>query len=125
MVIGTSNHRGKSGALSTELMVAMALLTAALLPLAYSFAAEKRLARSLYERALAMEIVDGEVEVLAAGEFHKYGIGAQDYAVHARAVTNLPPGRFVLDVTTNKVRLEWRPAIAMHGGSVAREVIVR
>ena len=35
--------------------------------------------------------------------------------------TNLPPGCFVLRVTAEKVRLEWRPAKAHSGGSVARE----
>ena len=88
----------QSAALTTELLVAMALLITALLPFAYSFAAEKRLARSYYQRAVATEIVDGEMEVLVAGEWRSFKSGWQDYSVHAAAVTNLPPGKFKLEV---------------------------
>ncbi len=55
------------GGLMVELLVAMALLVGALLPLAYSIASEMRYARAAYQRAVAMEIVDGELEVVAAG----------------------------------------------------------
>jgi len=103
----------------------MALLITALLPFAYSFAAEKRLARSYYQRAVAMEIVDGEMEVLVAGEWRSFKSGWQDYSVHAAAVTNLPPGRFKLEVAKEKLRLEWQPAIKMQGGPVAREVKIQ
>ena len=110
------------GALMIELLVAIALLTGALLPLAYSFASEKRLARASYQRAMAMEIVDGEMEILAAGEWMNFKQGTQDYRVRAAAATNLPPGRFLLSVTPSRLRLEWRPEIKMHGGDVSREV---
>src|SRR4051812_36219234 len=55
MVITIASRR--LGAMMTELLVAMALLTGALLPLAYSFRSEKRLANASYQRAVAMEIV--------------------------------------------------------------------
>src|SRR5258706_10214456 len=116
-LVALSNRR-KLGALTTELLVAMALLTGVLLPLAYSFASEKRLARACYQRAVAMEIVDGEMEVLAAGEWHSYPVGVRDYSVHSTAATNLPPGHFLLTVETNNIRLAWEPAVPMHGGSV-------
>jgi hypothetical protein len=106
----------------TELVVAMALLLGALLPLAYSMASEKRLARASYQRAVAMEIVDGEMELLAAGEWRAFAPGSRDYHVHAAAATNLPSGRFLLTIDAAKLRLEWQPAVRGHGGSVAREV---
>jgi hypothetical protein len=114
-------RRRELGALSTELLVAMALLVAALFPLAYSFASERRLARSYYQRAVAMEIVDGEMEVLLAGEWRSYKPGVQEYHIKGSAVTNLPPGRFQLEVAKEKVRLEWLPTAQMQGGPVARE----
>ena len=77
-----------------ELLVAMALLVGALLPLAYSIVSEKRLARAYYQRAVAMEIVDGEMETLAAGEWATFSSGIHEYPVRAGAATNLPPGRF-------------------------------
>jgi Tfp pilus assembly protein PilX len=124
MVIRPHSFRQR-GALMVELLVAMALLTGAVLPLAYSFAAEKRLARASYQRAVAMEVVDGEIEVLAAGEWRAFSLGAHDYSAHNVSATNLPPGRFLLTLATNKVRLEWQPSIKMHGGGVVREAMVR
>jgi hypothetical protein len=123
MVI-TSKSRQR-GALTTELLVAIALLTGALLPLAYSFASEKRLARASYQRAIAMEIVDGEMEVLASGEWRAFPLGAHDYSTHAASATNLPPGHFRVTVQTNKLRLEWQPSVKMHGGGVIRETNLR
>jgi hypothetical protein len=113
------------GGLMIELLVAIALLTGALLPLAYSVGSEKRLARATYQRAVAMEIVDGEMEVLLAGEWRNFVVGTQDYVVHARSATNLPPGKFRLTVGAERVRLEWRPAVRDHGGSVIREAVVK
>ncbi len=113
--------RNRCGALMTELLVAMALLAAALLPLAYSFASERRLARAQYQRAVAMEIVDGELETLIAGEWRAFPTGTHEYLVRARAATNLPPGRFLLTIENDKVRLTWSPAVKQHGGAVVRE----
>lgn len=109
----------------TELLVAMALLAGALLPLAYSIASERRVARAYYQRAVAVEIVDGEMEALAAGGWRAFTPGAHEYPVHAGAATNLPPGQFLLTVDTGKLRLEWKPAVKDHGGSVVREVVVK
>ena len=116
---------GRSGWLMVELLAGMALLVGALLPLAYSFATEKQVARAYYQRAVAMEIVDGEMEVLAAGEWRAFKPGVQDYVAHAAAVTNLPPGRFVLTITAQHLRLEWKPSVKHHGGPVVREVDVK
>ena len=61
-----------------ELLAAIALLAIAVLPLGYSITSERTLARSHYERAVAMEIVDGEIEVLAAGEWRAFSPGTHD-----------------------------------------------
>jgi hypothetical protein len=108
-----------------ELVVAMALLAGALLPMAYSFASERRLARASYQRAVAMEIVDGEMEALVAGEWRAFPPGRQEYKVLAGAATNLPPGRCLLTVQSDKIRLEWRPDVKRQGGSVVREAAVK
>jgi hypothetical protein len=103
----------------------MAILAGVLLPLAYSFVSERRLARSCYQRAVAMEIVDGEMEALLAGEWRAFSPGTHDYVVHAGAATNLPPGRFLLSVQPGKLRLRWQPALKDHGGPVTREAILK
>ena len=120
MVIQPATH-SRAGWLMTELLVALALTLAALLPVAYSFASEQRLARSLYTRAIAMEIVDGETEILAAGAWRSFSQGPHDYAVKAAAATNLPPGRFTVTVGGQSVRLEWQPVLKRYGGPVSRE----
>ena len=123
MVMGRPAHHAlQRGALMTELLVAMALLMGALLPLAYSIASERKFAHAAYQRAMAMEIVDGEMEVLAAGAWRAFATGTREYAVQAGAATNLPPGQFLLTVETGRLRLEWKPAIKNHGGNVVREV---
>ena len=124
MRLATSRVRQR-GALMVELLVAMALVAGALLPLAYSLASERRLVRATYQRAVAMEIVDGEMEVLAAGAWRAQSAGAHEYPIHAIAATNLAPGRFLLTVQGAKVRLEWRPNVKIHGGAVVREVTVK
>lgn len=113
-----TNRRRRSGALMTELLVAMAMLTGVLLPIAYSITSEKRLARTAYHRSVAMEIVDGEMEILAAGEWRSFTPGPHEYLVRAVAATNLPPGRFLLTVGPDKVRLEWQPNAKKFGGPV-------
>ena len=115
----------RAGSLVVELLVAMALITGVLLPLAYSFASERRLVRATYQRAVAMEIVDGEIEVLAAGAWRAFAPGIHEYHVDADSATNLPPGRFLLRVEAGMVRLEWQPSVKMHGGPVVRETAVR
>ena len=113
------------GALHIEMLVALALLIGALFPIAYSFASENRLARVCYERAVAMEIVDGEMEVLAAGGWRAFAPGTHDYPVRAAAAANLSAGQFVVTIEPGKVRLEWRPAAKHHGGPVVREVMIK
>jgi hypothetical protein len=118
----SSKGARQRGTLMMEMLVALALLTGVLIPAAYSIASERRFARVLYYRAVAMEIVDGEMEVLAAGQWRAFEPGTREYTVRAGAATNLPPGRFLLTVADNKARLEWRPAARRSGGPVVREV---
>jgi hypothetical protein len=113
------------GSLMIELAAAMTLLLGALLPLAYSMTKERQVARATYQRAIAMEIVDGEAELLAAGGWKSFNPGRQPYPVAARAITNLPAGNFWLTLSPGLIRLEWQPTVKGHGGSVVREVAPR
>ena len=111
-----------NGSLMVELLVGMAIVATILLPTAYSISAERRLMRAMYQHAVAMEIVDGEMEILAAGGWRGLTKGVMEYPVRSNAVTNLPPGRFIVTLTPEKLQLEWRPNVKQHGGPVVREV---
>jgi len=125
MVIRRSPSRSTRAFLILDLVVGMAMLVLAIFPLAYTVNSEARLFRATYQRALAMEIVDGEMEILAAGEWHAYPEGTQTYPVQARAAANLPDGQFQLTRTGNHVRLQWSPAEKSGVGTVVREVTVK
>ncbi len=127
MVIRIIKDSGQNrGSLMIELLVAMAILAGVLVPLGWSIASERRLARALYQRAVAMQIVDGEMEALLAGEWRSFGQGRHEYPVNAASAANLPPGKFVLTIEPNQVvRLEWQPAVKHHGGSIKREAQIK
>jgi hypothetical protein len=105
-----------------ELLVAIMLLLVAALPLAYSFTSDAQLLRASYQRAVAMELVDGELEVLAAGGWRAFAHGTQDFTLRGAAATNLPPGRCQLTLTTNLIRLECKSEKNRGVGAVLREV---
>jgi hypothetical protein len=122
MVIRLSMKNGRNRAsLMIELLAAMAILVSVAIPLAWSLSSERRLARALYQRSIAMEIVDGEMEVILAGEWRAFAQGRHEYPVRALSATNLPPGGFYLTLEPKVVRLEWQPAVKQHGGPVQRE----
>lgn len=126
MVTAQKHFRQRqAGSLMPELLVAMTLLVVAVLPIGYSLASERVLARACYERAVAMEIVDGEMEVLLAGDWRRFPAGTHDYSVHANATTNLTSGNFTLTIQPSLVRLEWQPAEKHHGGPIVREAVVK
>jgi hypothetical protein len=114
--------RHKRGFLMVDLIVGMAILSLAIVPLGYSFARERQVLRAEYFRSVAMEIVDGEMEILAAGDGKNYPDGSQIYIVHSRAAATLPPGHFQLTKTGNHLRLEWTPDKHKGIGVVVREI---
>lgn len=117
--------RARRGALMIDAVVAMAILAIAVVPLGFSFAKEHQLLKVEYQRAVATEIVDGEMEILAAGAWKNFPDGSQSYSVQAGAATNLPPGHFRLAKTGNHLRLEWMADKRQDIGPVVREVTVQ
>ena len=102
----------------------LAILTLAIVPLGYAFARERQVLRMEYARSVANEIVDGEMEILAAGAGKNLPDGSQNYSVHANAAASLPPGHFHLTKTGNHLRLEWTPDARRGVSAVAREVTI-
>jgi hypothetical protein len=124
MVISAVNRNSRAGWLVVDLAIAIFILGFALLPLAFSFNSERKLLRAHYNQAIAMEIVDGETEILRAGAWKKIADGTNDYSVAAVSATNLPPGKFQTIRASSRLRLEWSPIKRAHGGTIARELAI-
>src|SRR4051812_18279652 len=103
MVIKSRIRNG--GWLLADLAIAMAILVIAMLPLTAAIVHEQKLCRIYYYKAVAMEIVDGELEVLLSGQNREFHPGVQPYFTSAASATNLPPGDFLLTVDPGHIKL--------------------
>ncbi len=123
MVIHPKRHRlGPHGFLTLELVVACGILAAALLPITFGFLVESRAMRKTYGDAVILELVDGEMEILAAGAWLAIPEGEKPYLVRSEALKQLPPGSFWTSKTPGRLRLEWRPAPGGRQRLQSREV---
>lgn len=114
----------RCAALSTEMTMALAILASTVIPLSFSFMLEARIVKDAYQDAVAMEIVDGEMEILAAGAWTAASIGEHPYPVTAESARNLPPGQFLLTRARDRIQLEWRPERVGKGHIQRREVLL-
>ena len=74
-----------------------------------------------YQRAVINELVDGEMEVFAAGA-KNLANGKQILTVNSRALEKFPDGQFQLTKSENHLRLEWLPTEKCNLSPVVREV---
>jgi hypothetical protein len=118
------SEKSQPGFLMMDLAMAIIILSLAIFPLAFSFAKERDVMRLDYFRAAADEVVDGEMEILAAGDWKNYPDGRRSYTVQSPAAAGLPAGNFELTKTGKHLRLEWRPKRRQGIGVVAREMTV-
>jgi len=125
MMTQLKSSHPRRGFMMVDLVVAMSLLGMVILPLAYSFVLEADAIHAEYQRGVAMEIVDGEMEILAAGAWRSFPEGTQAYPVDAPAAVNLPAGKFELTRLGNHLKLEWTPEKRRFLGPVIREVTVK
>lgn len=125
MVIKAGPAARRHGLLMTEVMVGLAIIGLAIFPLAYSFAQESKYLRRCYERAVAMEVVDGEMEIIRAGGWRSFTNGVFTLKSTARSATNLPPGELRLTLTDHRARVEWLPAKSSPGSPVVREATLK
>lgn len=121
----SSSRRRARGFLQMDLALGLIILGLAILPLAYSFARERHALRIEYSHAVASEIVDGEMEILAAGAAKDLPDGTRNYPVHSPAANQLPPGHFQLTKTGNHLRLEWLPDARRGVSAVVRETTLK
>lgn len=107
------------GSLSIELTVAVGILVTVLMPLSLCFPRELA-ALHLFHHAVAMEIVDGETEVLRAGEWRAFAAGSPVLSRTRRGRHRSAARPLVLTLTNGVARLEWLPDAAGTGGRVVR-----
>jgi hypothetical protein len=122
MIIRNPARTARAGSLQMDALVAMGLVVALVLPMGFGVMANQRLMRQTYQRAVAMELIDGELEVLASGDPRAVPLGTRELRIAANAATNLPPGKFVLTRSERACRLEWIPADFRRSVPFAREI---
>lgn len=116
-----ATSRNQRGFLQIDLAVGLAILTLAIVPMGFAFARERQVLRMEYRRAVINELVDGQMEILAAGAAKNLPEGAQPISVNARAAANLPPGHFQLTKSGVHLKLEWLPDEKRGVSAVVRE----
>jgi hypothetical protein len=97
------------GFLEVDMMVGLAILALALVPLGYSFARERKVLRIEYYQSVINELVDGEMEILAAGAAKNLPDGVQPLEVSSRAAAKLPASHYELTKSGVHLRLAWLP----------------
>ena len=120
----TSKNRQR-GFLQIDLAVALAILGIAILPLGYSFQRERKALQIEYQRSVINELVDGEMEILAAGAAKNLPDGSQNLVVKSNAAEKLPLGHFQLTKTGTHLRLEWAADEKCGISPIAREVALK
>lgn len=108
--------------LQLDVAVAITVLALVFIPLSVSSSGDLDLARRQYFEAVALQLIDGEMDVLLAGERRKYTPGEHQIKPVGEAVQNLPEGEFVLTVHDQKLTLAWVPNKRAKWGRVERVV---
>ena len=108
--------------LQLDVAIALTLLALVFIPLSVSSSGDLDLARRQYFEAVALQLIDGEMDVLLAGERRKYTTGEHRITPVGEAVQNLPEGEFVLTVHDQKLTLAWVPTKRAKWGRVERVV---
>jgi len=108
--------------LQLDVAVAITVLALVFIPLSISSSGDLDLARRHYFEAVALQLIDGEMDVLLAGERRKYTTGEHRITPVGEAVQNLPEGKFVLTVHDQKLTLAWVPTKRAKWGRVERVV---
>ena len=108
--------------LQLDVAVAITVLALVFIPLSVSSSGDLDLARRQHFEAVALQLIDGEMDVLLAGERRKYTPGEHQIKPVGEAVQNLPEGEFVLTVHDQKLTLAWVPTKRAKWGRVERVV---
>jgi hypothetical protein len=103
----TKSVLSRRGFLEVDMLVGLAIFAIAMMPLGLLFAHERQALKIEYYRSVAIELVDGEMEILAAGAAQDIPDGSRIYPVRSRAAAALPQSHFQVTKNGNHLRLEW------------------
>jgi len=106
-------NRRIQGHLQMDLLTAIGLVVLAVLPLGFGFVHHRKLVRDATTRAIVLELLDGEMEVLVAGEHRAATNTLQNWPLRGAAVLNLPQGACTLSRShptpaAIELMLEWK-----------------
>ena len=123
MILSRTTRLAKRSAfLQLDVAIAITVLALVFIPLSVSSSGDLDLARRHYFEAVALQLIDGEMDVLLAGERRKYTPGEHRIKPVGESVQNLPEGEFVLSVQDEKLTLTWVPKKLVKWGRVDRVV---
>ena len=125
MKIKLNSVNGRRGFLQIDLAVALAILGIAILPLGYAFQRERKALQVEYQRSVINELVDGEMEILAAGAVKNLPDGSSVLIVQSHASEKLPLGHFQLTKTGDHLHLEWSADEKCGVSSITREATLK
>ena len=108
--------------LQLDVAIAITVLALVFIPLSVSSSGDLDLARRHYFEAVALQLIDGEMDVLLAGEHRKYTPGEHRIKPVGESVQNLHEGEFVLSVQHEKLTMAWMPKKLDKWGRVERVV---
>jgi len=113
------------GFLQVDLAVGLIILAIAVIPLGVSFSRERQALRTEYRRCVINELVDGEMEILAAGAARNLPDGSQVIPVQSKAMDRLPAGHFQLTKSGNHLQLAWMPDEKCGLSAIVRETTLK
>jgi len=127
--IASTTTRRRNGSLQADLVSALGLAALVVIPLGYGFLNHQRLVRNEAIHAVVLTLLDGEMEVLAAGELRSFNPGTHPYPLRGVAADRLPPGHCSLIRTTlpdqaTSLTLEWQPTNGSTLHSVTRTLVL-
>jgi hypothetical protein len=116
-----SRSARQRGILMLDLVAGLALLSIAIVPLGFAFHREYQTLRIEYYRSVVDELVDGELEILAAGAARNLSDGTQPLVMTSNAAAGLPASHFQLTKTGSHLRVEWIPDVKCGLNAIRRE----
>ena len=108
-----------------DLMLAVSILMLLFIPFGVTSSGKLDLARRQHFEAVALQMIDGELDVLLAGERQKYPLGEHKITPPGAAVKTLPVGEYILVVKENQLSIAWVPEKEAKWGRVEREVTLK